>query len=321
MHRLVLDTDVGIDDALMLIHLIAEPSVEIVAIGSTHGNCSSAQGAINALRVLEALDRTGIPVAVGNESPVPGATHSWHVHGHDGLGDAGLPLPVGTPTDEGAVAQIVRLAKERPGELTLVAVGTMTNLAAALALDPDCLGRYKEVWILGAISHRPVDGEREMFDANVYNSPDAADALFASDAKITVVPIDTSYRSIIQPELRDRIWAADTPAARLCQAILPCYFNFYQERIGFWSCCAHDPTVSLALVHPELIVAEDSRPLIVEPFKNRHHGVGLTTTDPGFPLDRMHFRIITGLDVQASIERLLQAIECPLGSLHAQLSL
>ncbi|HRA47124.1 MAG TPA: nucleoside hydrolase, partial [Thermomicrobiales bacterium] len=123
MHQVVLDTDVGIDDALMLMHLAAEPTVEIVAIGSTHGNCSSTQAAINTIRVLDVLGLDQVPVAIGNESPVPNAVHSAHVHGADGLGDAGLPAPSRLPTGERADAQIIRLANERPGELTLIAVG------------------------------------------------------------------------------------------------------------------------------------------------------------------------------------------------------
>src|SRR4051794_34703331 len=86
--QFVLDTDVGIDDAMMIIYLAAEPGVEIAAVGSTHGNCSSAQSAFNALRVLDAIGLAQVPVALGVESPQAEPTSSPHVHGNDGLGDA-----------------------------------------------------------------------------------------------------------------------------------------------------------------------------------------------------------------------------------------
>lgn len=319
MLKLVLDTDVGIDDALMLLHLAAEPSVEIVAIGSTHGNCSSAQASVNIIRVLDTLGLDQIPVAVGNESPVPGAVHSWHVHGHDGLGDADLPGPSRSPTDEGAVDQIIRLARETPGELTLVAVGTMTNLAAALEQDPDSLARYREVWILGGISRRPNPDERELFDANVYNSPNAAERLFTADAPLTVVPIDTSYRNELSDEHVRRINEGGTPAARLAAKILPCYFRFYQQRIGRWSCCAHDPTVSLALVHPGLIEETVQRRMFVEPVKDRFQALGLEPGEPGFKPDRPETRIVTRLDRDRLLNRLVDAIASPIGSLSRDL--
>ncbi len=308
MHKLVLDTDVGIDDALMLMHLLREPDVEIVAIGSTHGNCSSAQAATNTLKVLEALGHSGIPVAVGNESPVPGAVHSAHVHGADGLGDAGLPEPSGAPTGELASDQIIRLSLEQPGELILVAVGTMTNLSVALATDPNVLARYKAVWILGGISERPKPDDREMFDANVFNSPDAAADLFRAEGNIVVVPIDTSYRLMFSPEQIEQIWASTTPAARLAQAILPCYFDFYQQRIGYWSCCVHDPTVSVALLHPGLITGEVRRPMIVERYKDRYQGVGLEPGDAGFPEGSPALRIITGVDPAPAVQLVVDAI-------------
>ena len=308
MHHLLLDTDVGIDDALMLMHLAKEPDAEIVAIGSTHGNCSAAQAAINTITVLDALGLDDIPVAVGNESPVPGAVHSVHVHGADGLGDAGLRMPSRQPTGELASDQLIRLSLERPGELTLVAVGTMTNLAVALASDPQVLARFREVWILGGMSERPGPNDREMFDANVFNSPAAAAELFRAEANIVVVPIDTSYRLTLSPEQIGRIWASDSAAARLSQAILPCYFDFYQQRLGFRSCCVHDPAVTVALLHPDLITGSVRRPMIVEPYKSRYRAVGLEPGESGYPADGREVTIISGVDEVAAVELVVDAI-------------
>ena len=110
--RLVLDVDVGIDDALMMLYLLSEPEVEIVAIGATHGNCTAADSARNALRTLEAVGVTTVPVALGLESPLETPLSAPQVHGYDGLGDIGLPEPVGQVTGESAVDQLVRLVAD-----------------------------------------------------------------------------------------------------------------------------------------------------------------------------------------------------------------
>src|SRR5215203_1507979 len=145
----VLDVDVGIDDALMILYLLSEPDVEVVAIGATHGNCTAADSARNALRTLEAVGVTSVPVALGLESPFETPHSAPQVHGYDGLGDIGLPEPAGQVTGESAVDQLLRLGKERPGELDLIAVGSLSNLAAALQQDPESLKRYRSVTYLG----------------------------------------------------------------------------------------------------------------------------------------------------------------------------
>ena len=147
--KLLLDGDVGIDDAVMMLYLAAEPGVEIVAVGSCPGNCSAALSAGNALKVLEVVGLEGVPVALGAESPLPDAMPAAEVHGHDGLADVGLPPAKGAVSGETAADQIVRLSRERPGELDLLAVGTMTNLGLALDQDADVLSRFRSVAILG----------------------------------------------------------------------------------------------------------------------------------------------------------------------------
>jgi purine nucleosidase len=98
--QLLLDVDVGIDDAVMMLAIAAEPDAEIVAVGSCHGNCSAAQSAVNALRVLETVGLEHVPVALGAESPLPDPLNAPEVHGPDGLGDVGLPPPRGSVTGE-----------------------------------------------------------------------------------------------------------------------------------------------------------------------------------------------------------------------------
>ena len=159
MRQVVLDMDVGIDDAIAIALLAARDDAEIVALGSVHGNCSVEDSTRNALVVLETCGLGDVPVARGRRVPLEVPLHlAGFVHGADGLGDVGFPPPAGRPTGEHAADQIVRLGRERPGELDLLAVGPLTNLGLALQRDPDALARYRSVVIMGGSGPFPDAG-------------------------------------------------------------------------------------------------------------------------------------------------------------------
>ena len=314
---LLLDVDVGIDDAVMMLYLAAEPGMEIVAVGSCHGNCSAALSAANALRVLEVAGLDGVPVALGAESPLAEAMPAVEVHGHDGLADAGLPPAKGEVSGEAAAEQIVRLSRERPGELDLLAVGTMTNLALALEQDPLSLSRFRTVAILGGYSAPPAP-DAVTVDPNVYKSPDAADRLFASMAPLLVTPVDTSFaQSELEDDHIERLRTSTTPQGQFAWRILPYYFDFYQRRLGRWSSCMHDPLAAAALIHPELVRETVERPMFVEPVGDVHHGVG-RDADEAARLglaERRPARIVTAVDKRRFLDRFVDALTTPLGEL------
>ena len=302
--QIVLDTDVGIDDALMIVAIAAEPDAEIVAIGSSHGNCSAAR---NAIRVLDALGLHDVPIAVGLESPLTVPVSAPHVHGSDGLGDAGIPEPSRSPSDEGAVDQLLRLSRERPGELDLVVVGSLTNIASALDRDPDVLTRFRSVWILGSYAHRPGAPERPSEDFNTLCSPDAAARVYRSLAALNIVPIDTTFRVIFSDQQLARIRGSASPVAQFIDRILQCYLGFYEERMGRRTIPVHDPTVAAVLLYPELVRATEMRRMIVEPWLGSFRAVGL---DPGesWPDDgRAEMRLITEVDSERLLDGLVDA--------------
>jgi len=315
--RLVLDTDPGIDDAVMILYLAAEPAAEIVAVGSTHGNCSAEQAAANALRVLDVCGLDNVPVAVGSESPLGETVWSAHVHGTDGLGDAGLGLdpPRRAPSGEPAVDQLLRLSREQPGELDLLAVGSMTNLAQALERDPASLRRFRSVSILGGYSRPPRPGDPHTVDANIYADSAGADRLFASGTPLTVIPIDLTNWVILEDDHIARIRAGDTPQARFAWQILPFYFDFYQGVIGRWSARMHDPLVAGVLLDPTLVRATVERPMEVEPFETKHRAVGREDNGLAVGADRPPVHIVTEVAIRRFLDRLVDALATPLGSL------
>ncbi len=310
--QLVLDVDVGIDDALMMLMFLSEPAVEIVAIGSTHGNCTAEEASINALRVLEAVGAGKVPVALGLESPLAVPHKASHVHGHDGLADIGLPLPNGSVTGESAPVQLVRLGKERQDELDLIAVGALTNLAAALALDPDALHRYRSVTWLGGVS-RPAKPGEGFFDANALADPDAVTALFQSDVPITVIPMDLSYQAVLTDAQLDAIRTGATPQAQFAWAILPFYCTFYQERLGRWSACMHDPIAGAVAIDPGLGTHEVMRSVVLEPFEDRVHAHGQLEPVAGYPPKR----IVDAADVSRFLDYFVERLLGPVNPVYA----
>lgn len=311
--ELVLDVDVGIDDALMMLMLLSEPSVEVVAVGSTHGNCTAADAAQNALRVLEAVGAGRVPVALGPESPLDPPHQARHVHGNDGLADVGLPRPTGKVTGEPAPEQLVRLATERPGELDLIAVGPMTNLAAALAIDPGALARYRSVAWLGGVSKHPGDAEYDFYDANTISNPDAAATVFASDLPLTVVPIDLSYQAVLRDADLEAIRTGTTPQAVFAWKILPFYCDFYQARLGRWSACMHDPIAGAIAIDPSFGTHEVVRPVRLEPYKDRVHAHGQLEPVSGYPPRR----IVDEADVPRFLDYFVGRLLGPVNPVYA----
>lgn len=313
IRNVVLDVDVGIDDALMMLMLLSEPAAKIVAVGSTHGNCTAEEAAVNALRVLEAVDASRVPVALGLESPLAHPHKASHVHGHDGLADIGLPLPRGSVTGESAPDQLVRLGREQPGELDLIAVGALTNLAAALAIDPGALHRYRSVTWLGGVSCRP-DPAAGYFDANALADPAAARTIFASDVPLTVVPIDLSYRAVLDDAHLDAIRAGRTPQARFAWQILPFYNDFYQPRYGRWTSCMHDPIAGAIAIDRVFDTREQSRSVVMEPFEDRVHAHGRLEPVAGFPPKR----IVVDAGVPRFLDYFVDRLLAPVNPVYAR---
>ncbi len=145
------DCDTGIDDALALVYLMASPEITLAGIGTVSGNIDARRAALNTLDLLALGGRDDVPVAVGAMDPL---THSFdggvpHIHGHNGVGDVELPHTDRRPEAESAADMLVRLAHQHPGELDVIAIGPLTNLAIALKQDPSIAELVREVIIMG----------------------------------------------------------------------------------------------------------------------------------------------------------------------------
>ena len=246
---LYFDCDTGIDDSLALAYLLASPEIALRGIGTVSGNTSAAQAARNTLGLLSLAGRDDVPVAVGRHDFL---THGYdggapHVHGDDGVGGVTLPEPARAVEDGTAADLLIRLSHEHAGSLEVLAVGPLTNLAAALAQDPTLPARIARVTLMGGAALVP-GNITALAEANIGNDPEAADAVFAAGWPVVVVPLDVTMENVFEEAHRDLLAASGSPVARAVAAMLDFYMEFYRATYGRRCSALHDPLAAAIAV-------------------------------------------------------------------------
>jgi len=263
--KLILDVDTGTDDAVAIMLAALHPELELVGVTTVNGNVEVERCTDNSLRVLDWIGRSDVPVYQGlttplvrPDFPVPRAKKR----------DAGvhmqvLPLPEAHSKAKDLPAPLfLRQAfADSPGEITLIAVGPLSNLAATLALDPHFAGNVKELIIMGgAIDQSNVTPAAEF---NIWSDPEAAAlVLRAPFPKITLVPLDATHEALVSRADCARLRALGTPAGQATADLVEFRIKGYE---------AHQPTGTpqSAPVHDALCVASlVDRSLIETQFVN-----------------------------------------------------
>ncbi len=219
MQRLLIDTDPGVDDALALLMAYAHPETKVEALTVTAGNVGIEHTLRNALNLVE-LVGADTPVFAGARDPlVRPAEDAAFVHGNDGFGDIGLPSPTRAAEPEHAALAMVRLAQRYPGELTFVMLGPLTNLALALAIDPDLPKRVPRLVVMGGAVNGRGNVSRATSEFNVHFDPEAAAVVFEAWPQFELVDWEaTLAHGIPFAELAGWL-GADTDRARFYDAI------------------------------------------------------------------------------------------------------
>jgi purine nucleosidase len=264
-----LDCDTGIDDALAIAYLLAAAAdessgIEIVGIGSVSGNVSAAVGASNTLDLISLSGRDDIPVAVGAHHPQGGSFRGGapHVHGDNGVGDVEIAKSAASVADESAEELLVRLAHEHAGELRVIAIGPLTNIAAALRLDPTLPTLVKELTLMGGAALVP-GNITPVAEANIANDADAAAEVFAAGWFITMVPLDVTMTNVLLEHERQTLIDSGRPVAVAVGHMLDYYFEFYVGVYGHRASALHDPlAVAVALGEVALKTAPVVRVLV-----------------------------------------------------------
>jgi len=212
-----------------------------------------------------------VPVAVGCDRPLLEPSHyAEHFHGRDGLGDSGLPPSARQLSPESAVGQLLRLARSQPGELTLLAIGPLTNVAVALMLEPELPVLLREVVVMGGAVACP-GNQSPWAEFNVAHDPEAAEmVLSAAWNELTLVGLDATSQAILRPPAVARISACESDPARFATRIL----RQQMERRGEFELC--DP-LAAAICADRSLATRLSTPVRVE--LRGEHTRGATIAD------------------------------------------
>jgi inosine-uridine nucleoside N-ribohydrolase len=263
--KVIYDTDPGVDDAMALYYALAHSEIDVVGITTTFGNVSVDQAVTNAL-YLTALARRTVPITKGVKTPwvKHGEAPPDFIHGADGLGNLPSRQVTSNIADPRSSAQfIVDMARANPGEITLVAVGPLGNLAAALKLEPGLPTLLKEVIIMGGTIVEP-GNVSPVAEANIWNDPHAADKVFCAGWKLTMVGLDVTHQVILPVALFKKIAAHHQHIATdtLLHAVsfyANFYSNLYPHVAKIHGCFGHDVLAFIYLTNPELFMLETGR--------------------------------------------------------------
>ena len=219
--RVIIDTDPGVDDCAAILLALASPELQVDAMTISYGNGSMPRCADNARVILEAAGRTDIPVYPGAEGPLirpPTAGWASHIHGGDALGEVtgsieNLPVVATVPARRAAV-EIAARALEAPGEITVLALGRMTNVALALRLAPEIAGALAGVVVMGGAVRVP-GNVSPVATANIHEDPESAAILYDSGVPIVQVGLDVCDRCGFTDGQFERLRASTAPAVQL----------------------------------------------------------------------------------------------------------
>ena len=311
-HKILIDTDPGIDDAMAIFYALESPELDVIGLTTIFGNADVTVATNNALKLLEIAGRTDIPVARGVDKPLAMAYRGpvAFVHGEDGQGDVFLPPPSTTVHQLDAPQFIIRSVLDAPSEITLVALGPLTNVALALQLEPTLGSQLAGIVLMGGNAFTGGNASPAA-EANIINDPEAADIVFGADCQVVMAGLDVTEQIVMTDDDLARISSFDNPRAQHLAAIVPFYANFYRDRLGLDGICIHDSTTISYLLAPQLFTWVEY-PIRVDSGDSFCRG----KTQPAVHVsdhekawsDRRPVRILTGAIARAVVELELERL-------------
>ncbi len=254
--KILLDVDPGIDDAVALCMALFDPQLEVVAITAVGGNVQPDQATRNVQSLVEQLDPPRWPrIGVASSPDLGLPSRNVVLHGSDGLGNANFQVSE-LQHRHAADKLIYDEVRAAPGELTIVALGPLTNVARAFARDPSLAEQVREIVIMGG-TLAGVGNITPAADFNIYCDPEAARTVFRSAAATkTLIPIDITRQVTFGFDLLDRLPPNTSRVGRVLGKVLPHLFRSYRQELGYESICLNDAVALVAALHPELFEIE-----------------------------------------------------------------
>ena len=298
----LLDCDPGHDDAIALLLALASPELELLGVTTTYGNQTLEKTTANALRVLELVERTDVPVSAGADRPLARElVVAAHVHGESGLDGPSLPEAHSTPIPDASSSFMARVILAASAPVTVVATGPLTNVARYLAEHgSDDIGRV--VVMGGAIAEGNFTPAAEF---NVWCDPEAAAAVFDSGLDVSMIGLDVTHQALLGADVEAQLRATGRVGAFV--ADLNVYFTrYHRETYGWEGAPIHDAVAVAHLIRPGLV---ETRHRNVEVELESELCRGRTVVDLWNRTDRSpNAHVGVAIDVDAFFELLVDRI-------------
>ena len=262
--RLVIDTDPGVDDAHAIMMALAYPELQIEAITTVAGNVPLERTTANALTILDIYLRD-IPVFPGcSQAIIAKQEDASYVHGTDGLGNSNYPASARQPEGEHAVHALIRMADEQPGELVLVAIGPLTNIALATRLDPSLPDKYRRLVVMGGAVRSMGNTSNLATEFNLFADPEAGAIVFEAWTDIALISWETTMAHPFSEQQIKALGSKENPRSQFFHTITQNTVKYIEERLGRKMLFAPDPLAVAVAIEPESVLKSEKHFVQVE---------------------------------------------------------
>ena len=297
IRKVIIDTDTGGDDATALIIAAKNDGIEILGVTVAAGNVNVDQAADNAIMTLEVIGKGNIPVFKGASTTYTGKERQvFSVYGKDGMGDKGLIHPKGKAQEQNAVDFILETVKNNPGEIEIIALGPLTNLALALDKDPETMNTVKRVWSMGTSGFGPGNAT-PVAEFNVYHDAEAYKVIADSQIPVTAIGLNTNTEdTYLLPEDLERL-SKGTPAAAFVAGAMSGLLKFNKESRGQAVASVPDGIAVACALWPDYVLTEATCHASVRVSDDETYGQVILydksfTYDSGITFDNYNFIVI-----------------------------
>lgn len=276
--KIIIDTDPGQDDAVAILLALASPEdFEVVGVVAVAGNVGLHHNATNARKIVELAGRPDVPVYAGCSRPMRRTlVTAEHVHGDTGLNGPDLPPPtIELQPEHGVDYLIDAIMSAEPKSITLCTLGPLTNIAMAIVKEPRIAERVAELVMMGG-AYFEVGNITPAAEFNIYVDPDAADIVFKSGIKLTVLPLDVTHQMQSTPARLNAIKAIGNKSGQAVYDMLTFSEGFDLKKYGWEGAPLHDPTVIAYLIDPTIFEGRECNVTIET---TSELTIGMTVTD------------------------------------------
>ncbi len=254
--KVIIDCDPGIDDAVALAMALFDPRLEVVAVTAVAGNVPAERATLNVQAIIEQLDPPRYPrIGAATASDHAPSLDAKHIHGDDGLGSAGFQVSrlARQHPSEKLICDEVRSA---PGEVTILCLGPLTNVAMAISRDPAIASQMGRLVIMGGAVNC-IGNVTPSAEFNIFCDPQSARDVFRSPTSKTLIPLDVTSQVTFSLDLLEQLPGELTRAGKFLRKVVPFLFRAYRRELGLESIHIHDAVALVAALHPELFGTHD----------------------------------------------------------------